>query len=301
MTALALTISPAPATTSTATIELTGTLAGGKGKDSVQWQTDHGYTGTATVSASGAWTTTNIPLVTGPNTLTVLAFDAADNVSTKTATVTLQQATASTVSPITLSIASPVSPVVMVNAPTISVSGKASGGAGVTEITWQTSNGATGTACGTGTWVATGIPVPEGNTTIILRAYDSKGASAWVALVVRCDRRERIQRTMPAAPNRMNRCGWYQQLSSLESAIFANMAHFHKAENSSQHTDEYFVDKKSCKRSLTRAGNVDIRLFSWSRRRTGRTFLPQGFPVARSGYPSMRRHAASRLRHGESG
>jgi hypothetical protein len=87
------------------------------------------------------------------------------------------------VTPVTLSIDSPVSPVVSVSASTLSVSGKASGGAGITEVTWQTSNGATGTACGTGTWVASGIPIPEGNTTIVVRAYDSKGSTAWVAAV----------------------------------------------------------------------------------------------------------------------
>jgi hypothetical protein len=63
------------------------------------------------------------------------------------------------------------------------VSGSASGGSGVTHVTWQTSNGVTGVASGTGPWVATGIPIPKGNTTVIVRAYDSKGASAWVALV----------------------------------------------------------------------------------------------------------------------
>ncbi len=183
-TPLALTMNSVPATTAAATIQLSGTLTGGVGTDSVQWQTNNGYTGTATISASNAWTTTNIPLVTGANTLTLLAYDSADQVSTHTAVVTLQPvASAAATSPVTLSITSPVSAVVTVTASTLSVSGKASGGAGVTEVTWQTSNGATGTACGTGTWVATGIPLPEGNTTVILRAYDSRGASAWVALV----------------------------------------------------------------------------------------------------------------------
>ncbi len=36
----------------------------------------------------------------------------------------------------------------------------------------------TGTASGTGAWIASGIPVAEGNTTIVIRAYDAKGASA---------------------------------------------------------------------------------------------------------------------------
>jgi hypothetical protein len=63
------------------------------------------------------------------------------------------------------------------------VSGTATGGAGITQITWQTSNGATGVATGVSSFVATGIPVLKGTTTIIIRAYDSKGASNWVAFV----------------------------------------------------------------------------------------------------------------------
>lgn len=85
--------------------------------------------------------------------------------------------------PVSVSIDSNIAPVVSVTGSTLSISGTASAGTGVTRVTWQTSNGATGTACGTGSWEAAGIPVAEGNTTVVLRAYDSKGSSAWVALV----------------------------------------------------------------------------------------------------------------------
>jgi hypothetical protein len=180
---LALTISATPSTTLNAALELNGTVTGGNGTTSVTWQTDRGYTGTATLTAAGTWSTTNIPLVTGANTLSVTAYDCEDQVTTKSTVVTLQQPAGTTVTPITLSISSPATAVMTVKSSTISISGKASGGAGVTQIVWQTSNGATGTASGTTTWVASGIPVPEGNTTVMVRAYDSKGANAWVALV----------------------------------------------------------------------------------------------------------------------
>ena len=86
--------------------------------------------------------------------------------------------------PIAVSIASPASVVSEpATASAISVSGTASGGAGITRVTWQASNGATGVATGVSSWVATGIPVLTGTTTIIMRAYDSKGATNWVALV----------------------------------------------------------------------------------------------------------------------
>jgi hypothetical protein len=182
-TALALVVNAPASVTKSAAIELTGTLTGGKGNGAVEWQTDHGYSGGAELAASGSWTSASIPLVTGVNTITVLAYDAADQVTTKTAIVTLQSANVTATSPVTISIASPVAPVVTVKSSTITVSGKASGGAGITSVTWETSNGATGAACGTDTWVASGIPVPQGNTTVMIKAHDANGASAWVAVV----------------------------------------------------------------------------------------------------------------------
>lgn len=183
VTPLALTLNALAATTQAATIAIGGTVSGGVGHDSVEWQTDHGYSGSATVANAGTWSAANIPLVTGANTVTVTAFNSADQVATKTAAITMLKPCGVTVSPVTVSIASPVSAVTTVTAATISVSGTAAGGAGITEVTWQTSNGASGTASGTNTWIATGIPLPEGNTTIIVRAYDSTGANAWVATV----------------------------------------------------------------------------------------------------------------------
>lgn len=65
---------------------------------------------------------------------------------------------------------------------TISLTGKASALAGVAKVTWQTSNGEKGTACGTNAWAAT-IPVAPGATSIIIKAWDAAGSSAWVELV----------------------------------------------------------------------------------------------------------------------
>ena len=84
---------------------------------------------------------------------------------------------------IAVAVASPASPIVTATGSTISVSGTASGGTGITRVAWQTSDGATGVASGVASWVATGIPVTRGTSTIFLRAFDSTGASAWVAVV----------------------------------------------------------------------------------------------------------------------
>jgi hypothetical protein len=72
--------------------------------------------------------------------------------------------------------------VMTVTKSTISLTGKASALAGVTKVTWQTSNGERGTACGTNAWEAI-IPVHSGTTSVIVKAYDAKGASAWVEVV----------------------------------------------------------------------------------------------------------------------
>ena len=180
---LALTVDPAPASTQIAAINVTGIVTGGDGSCEVQWQTNHGSSGIATISSgSNLWTTSSIPLIVGANVITITAFDAADHVATQNVTVTLQ-APATSATPIKLTIVSPPAAVVNVNAPTVSLSGTATGGAGITQVTWQTSNGLTGVASGISPWIATGIPVPVGTTTVIMHAYDSKGAMAWAAMV----------------------------------------------------------------------------------------------------------------------
>jgi hypothetical protein len=180
---LAMTLDPVPASTQATTLNVTSVITGGTPPYTVSWQTNHGYTGTAELSGSSMWAACDIPLAVGSNTVIMTAYDSSDHTATRSATTILQPITSAPVTPVTVSISSPASAVVDVNTPTISVSGKAIGGAGITKITWQTSNGATGVATGVGSFVATGIPVLKGTTTIILRAYDSKGSSNWVALV----------------------------------------------------------------------------------------------------------------------
>jgi hypothetical protein len=83
---------------------------------------------------------------------------------------------------VSVSLDAPAAAVMTVTKSTISLTGKASALAGVTKVTWQTSNGEKGTACGTSNWEAI-IPVASGTTAIIVKAYDRTGASAWVELV----------------------------------------------------------------------------------------------------------------------
>ena len=166
-------------------VPISGTVKGGTGTLSVQWQTDKGYSGKATMGTSGTWSVADVTLVAGANTLTVTAFDSAQHSATQSTVInTLAAAPATAVAPISILITSPSSAVSTATGAAISLSGKASGGNGITTITWQTSGGAAGTANGVGAWVAPGVPVLTGTNTIIVRAFDAAGASAWASVVV---------------------------------------------------------------------------------------------------------------------
>ena len=168
-----------------AEVSISGAVKGGTGILSAQWQTDQGYSGKATMGTSGSWSVADVTLATGENTLTVTVFDSARHSVTQSMVVDrLAAAPTATAAPISILITSPSSAVTTATGTTISLSGKASGGSGVTKITWQTSGGAAGTANGVGSWVAPGVPLLTGTNTIIVRAFDASGASAWASVVV---------------------------------------------------------------------------------------------------------------------
>jgi hypothetical protein len=167
------------------TISISGLISGGVAPVTVQWQTDRSSSGSAAIS-NGVWEASAIPLVAGMNTITVTAFDASRGASvSQTATITLAVAPARNIPgrPVFIHITTPSTTIYSTGSPTITLAGQALGGSGgITKITWQTLAGDSGTAVGTGTWVAAGIPVLKGTNTIVVRAYDSTGASAWAAL-----------------------------------------------------------------------------------------------------------------------
>jgi hypothetical protein len=186
--ALHMTLNPAPASTQNTTMALTGVISGGTAPFSVQWQTDHGYGGQASLGGLN-WTASGISLVNGENTITVTVFDSNHQAASQGAVVSLVPAQAASSSssghsttPITVSFTTPSASVVDVNTATINIAGTAAGGAGISQVTWQTSDGCAGTATGTGHWLAT-VPVLTGTNTIIVKAYDTTGASAWAAVV----------------------------------------------------------------------------------------------------------------------
>jgi hypothetical protein len=185
-TPLTLTMNVPPGSTQANTVSISGLISGGVAPVTVQWQTDQSSSGSATIS-SGVWEASGIPLVAGTNNITVTAFDASRGASASQTANIMVAATPSTntpAAPISVHITTPATTIYSTGAASITVAGKASGGSGgITKITWQTLAGASGTAMGAGTWVAAGIPLLQGTNTIVIRAYDATGASAWAALV----------------------------------------------------------------------------------------------------------------------
>lgn len=184
---LHITLDPLPSSTASTLFSTTGTVSGGTAPYTVQWLTDHGYSGKAAFTSVLGWTASGISMVNGENTISLTVFDSNHQSATQTASVTLAPATAPSTgkpaAPVTVSISTPSATMVNVNASTFSIAGTASGGAGITKVTWQSSTGCTGTATGTSHWMVSAVPLLVGTNTIVVRAYDANGLNAWAAVV----------------------------------------------------------------------------------------------------------------------
>jgi hypothetical protein len=182
---LSLTLNAVPSPGASGQATISGTVAGGAAPLTVQFQTDKGYTGKATVNAADTWTAQGVSLVTGTNTITVTAFDSSHQTVSESEQVNRAASTpAASAGPVSVQITSPSAAVSTAKGTAVSVGGNASGGAGITQVTWQTSTGQAGTADGTDHWLATNIPLLTGTNTILIRAYDAAGAGAWASVVV---------------------------------------------------------------------------------------------------------------------
>lgn len=183
--ALHLTVDGMPTATTGESTTLSGTATGGKDPVTVQWQTSGGTTGKATLRTQ-AWTTAGIPLVVGDNTITISAYDGAQQSSSAAVSITRQVASSPSASSVPLSVAirTPAPLTSTVSGATITLGGVAASGSGISRVTWQTAAGASGVASGTSNWVAAGVPLYLGTNTIVVKAWDAKGGSAWASTVV---------------------------------------------------------------------------------------------------------------------
>src|SRR5439155_6831220 len=129
--------------TSTSPLALAGTASDNVGVTQVTWANSRGGSGTA--GGTTSWTASGIVLQMGANVLTVQARDAAGNSSTDSLTVTLSDATLPTIA-----ITSPTATSTYTTSNSLlTLGGPASDNVGVTQVTWLSSRGCSGTASGT--------------------------------------------------------------------------------------------------------------------------------------------------------
>ena len=150
------------------TVTLSGTSSDNIGVSSVTWFNDRGGSGTA--SGTSTWSV-SVPLQTGTNNLIVSARDAAGNASVVTLTVNY---TVPDTTPPSVVIASPTNSPSYTVTNGANVTGTASDGGGVTQVSWSTSTGASGIASGTTAWSAA-IPLQLGINTVTVNAKDKAG------------------------------------------------------------------------------------------------------------------------------
>jgi hypothetical protein len=182
---MSLTLNAVPSQGAAAQTSISGTVTGGTAPLTVQFQTDKGYTGKASVSASGTWSAAGVALVAGSNTITVTAFDSSHQTVSQSEQVNrAASAPSAGTGPVSVQITSPSAAVSTAKGTSISVGGVSAGGTGITQVAWQTSTGQSGTADGTDHWVATNIPLMTGTNTVVIKAYDAAGGSAWASVVV---------------------------------------------------------------------------------------------------------------------
>ena len=168
-------------TSSASSITLNGTASHPSGISRVTWANSLGGGGTAAGTTS--WTTGPFPLSVGSNLITVTAYEPGGTSASRSIAVAYATAVKDTVPP-TLRIIAPASNNVSTSAATITLRGSATDNLAVTEISWVTSTGSSGTAAGTTSWTAANIPLLVGTNTITVRAHDAAGNTAWRSVVV---------------------------------------------------------------------------------------------------------------------
>jgi hypothetical protein len=83
-----------------------------------------------------------------------------------------------------IAITSPATTSVLTYDASIQFRGTARDGAGVVEVTWSDSSGASGAAQGTAFWITAPVPLRVGVNTITIRARDAAGNTGWRSVVV---------------------------------------------------------------------------------------------------------------------
>ena len=167
--------------TGTTPLTLSGTASDAVGVTQVSWVNDRGGSGHG--DRDDELECERDRASSGSNVLTVTARDAAGNTSTDTLTVTYTPPADTT------------APVVTITGPTsecdardgdtpLTLSGTASDAVGVTQVSWVNNRGGSGTATGTTSWSASGVPLLSGSNVLTVTARDAAGNTSTDTLTV---------------------------------------------------------------------------------------------------------------------
>jgi hypothetical protein len=165
-------------TAKTSPLTIGGTASDNIGVSQVTWSSSRDSSGTAVGTTN--WSA-SVALLSGSNVISVTAWDAAGNCTTATLTVSY---TAPDSTPPTVTITAPTPSGSYTSATTpLSIGGTASDNIGVTQVSWSSSRGGSGTATGTTTWSAS-VALQSGPNVITVTARDAAGNTGTATLTV---------------------------------------------------------------------------------------------------------------------
>jgi hypothetical protein len=176
--------SPTSSATYSATstpINLSGIAGDNVGVTQVRW-TNGASSGNAVGTTS--WNANSIPLVSGSNTITVTASDAANNQQSVSLTVTYTPTPTDTMAP-SVSISTPTTSAnYSTTTGSLALSGNAGDNVHVKKVSWARNGGGSGDATGTTIWSTPTIPLTVGSNVITITAEDDAGNKSTDTLTV---------------------------------------------------------------------------------------------------------------------
>jgi len=172
-------IDPARLSATATTAYLTGRVSGGRDPISVTWSTEMGAFGAA--RGLRDWNIPLVPLVPGPNRVTVTASDSTATTASKTVVLERGQ---SSLGPPVIEAAEPVNGSTLPG-PTVRVRGTAAHPSGIESVAWRNlKTGGAGIAAGTGVWEIPSVPLASGSNEIRLDAKALDGSTASKSILV---------------------------------------------------------------------------------------------------------------------
>ncbi len=168
------------------TLGLKGHATGGQDPVSIAWSTDAGAFGAA--RGARVWNIPVIPLIPGPNHITVTATDGTGARATQSLNATQGQpaggGSTPAAAPPSLSISEPASGSTVAG-PSVRVRGTASHPSGIASVAWRNvKTGAGGQAAGTSVWDAAMVPLQVGVNEIAVDVKASDGSTASRSTIV---------------------------------------------------------------------------------------------------------------------